>query len=1195
MAQYNSFDELLGNPMFAEFAKSNFGISDLSKVDVFDQSALLSAYRYSIHSEGHPELSADEKASADEIINGIPNEEAKNFAQNKLNKPYEELNASQKIFVAISMIERKKEAERLQQVQQEQPIAGGNDSDVKQNENNEQLLGDMKRIRSAYSDSNEQWLRWEKLNALKEMGVVEEDMPQVLDPVTTIDLLQKYEPTLSEKQTKEMTEKVTDKVLKNNELFDLLPPSVLAAMYDDLKEQTNKEKDKEKLEAITAKFDKVAGRMDELAEMAAKEKDLHFADVTNIADAYNGYNAMFVARYNDLMAEKENGETDDAKSLASEKLQNYQGCMEVAKGKIDEYDSVYNLSAVSAEKAEDLNARFEKMRETIAGVEITPEMAKLVSNFKFLDREYFTLDAEQLQTLQEKFPSKDFSAVKTYSMLNDAERGYLDEQGMLPKAEPQFIDANGNASDKWSEGAKVLPGSKLDKAILAAKQSVMLENLGTDTEITPEFLTQAVSEQLPKTLYSLHIVDQVSQGILENPDQYTKKEYLDRFIAELGNVEKPMAIGPTAYDAGLDNIVNQTGGYAERLAQRLGVDKDGKEVKNPNINVATKLFEPIESIDKNAKDRIAMKANGKQGYWKTVGKTFLSAATMSAAMRLVGTAAQSVTGLQVAAPAVGSIVGVSLTAYQIRKWNKERKAAGLGTGFKDFVKDRRMMMTVGTTALGCAATACMAFPGAQPVGIGLGLAAMAVGATNGAITAYKAARASGESKWKSILKAAGIVGASALGAFGGMKAADAAIDAYNQHNPNNEIFKHKEHVKVSDGTPETRETVIDRDALEADSRRYNEQYNISDRVHHGMSHDEYLNAVDDYNKAHPEAQITNPDELLKGAYNSQNGRVYGPGYVAEHGLDPNVVKAVGNLINSDGSINPDAVKAWQGSDLWQESGLKNFVQGVNEPVETRPDLYPSRNPESTYSGVGMPTKEIVHEGTGPVYEDRLVDNSRPLGVAMVGVMGNVVTKQKTLKERVGSLLDRLIGKKKQEEQKQDVILPKKQEEEKKQDVIPPKKQEEELRPIEVDGDDKKKYKKPTIQIMALDEGLLKMEYRCIYGTRPNKKEFEVYKAMVTAELNRAKQNGEVKTDVTMETYLKDRAEKFEEQIKQALNGKEDTPKNRGYVIREARKTMKSKFDGSNETYPTLKHLSLSVPAPKTQTPVRARDAGGKVK
>ena len=182
-----------------------------------------------------------------------------------------------------------------------------------------------------------------------------------------------------------------------------------------------------------------------------------------------------------------------------------------------------------------------------------------------------------------------------------------------------------------------------------------------------------------------------------------------------------------------------------------------------------------------------MKQSGKQGYWKTVGKTFLSAATMSAAMRVVGTAAQTASGVAWAGAGIGSVIGIGLTAYQIHKWNKQRKEAGLGTGFKDFIKDRRMVMTVATTALGCAATACMAVPGMQPVGIIVGGAAMVVGATNGAITAYKAARASGESKWKSILKAAGVVGASALGAFTGMKAADAGIDAYNRYDPDNGI------------------------------------------------------------------------------------------------------------------------------------------------------------------------------------------------------------------------------------------------------------------------------------------------------------------------------------------------------------------------------------------------------------------------
>ena len=887
---------------------------------------------------------------------------------------------------------------------------GDNGGDDKADEKEEYMLG---RIRSAYSDCNEQWIRWEKLSALKSMGVVKEEIPPMGDVEATVDLMLKYEPNLSKKEAQEMTARVTEKIVSDDQLLESAPPSVLASMYTDFSEEAKNEKDEEKRNAVYAKLNRVAVRIDDLTAMVAKERELYFADVTNIADVYDGYNKMFAARYNDLLDEASNGTTDEAKVSAGEKLQQQQEAARYVSSRMDEYDHTYSLDGISAEKADDLDKRFDQMREAMSGVEITPETAQLVANFKFLNREYSALDNEQRASLQEKFPEKDFSAIESYDKLNSDELKHLSDNNLLPKAEPQFVDQDGNQSDKWSEGAKVIPGSKLDKAITAAKQSVMLQNLGTDTEITPEFLQQELCAQLPKTLYSLHVTDLVSQGAVERVDQFTNPVYLERFMQDLGNLDKTMAIGPHSFDAGLDNIVNQTGGYAQRLSQRLSKDSSGHDVAKPNLNVTTKLFEPIQSIDKNAKDRLTTTQTGKQGYFKNLAKTFVSAATMSAVMRVVGTAAQSATGVAWAGAGIGSVIGIATTAYQITQWNKQRKDAGLDTSFKSFVKDRRMMMTLGTTALGCVATGLMAVPGLQPAALVVGGAAMAVGAANGAITAYQAARASGEGKWKSCMKALGIVGAAGLGAFTGMKVADAGINAYNKYNPDNEIFQHKKEVKISDGTEGKQETVIDRDALEADSKRYNEQYNISDRVHHGMSHDDYMKAVDNYNAAHPDAPITNPDELLKHAYNAQNGRVYGPGYVAEHGLDPDVVNKVGHLISPDGSINPDAVKAWNGSDLWRQSGLQNFVQRVHESVDLRPDLYPNRTPESTYSDPNMPTKTIETPGTDPVYATKIIPNDRPLGFAMVGVLGNLVTKVKKLKNPIGSLLDavKTIGKK----------------------------------------------------------------------------------------------------------------------------------------------------------------------------------------
>ena len=888
---------------------------------------------------------------------------------------------------------------------------GGKDNGDKDNGEQEMEEVGKARIRSAYSDANEQWLDYLKLSTMKEMGVFDEEVPAIDDIEGTIDMMHKYEPKLSEAQVAELNDKVTDKILNDGALFELTPPTVLAEMYEGFKQKAVNAQDEETRNDAATKLDKVAKRIDDLTAMVATEKDLYFADVTNIADTKRGYDRMFAVRYPDLMDAATNGETDDIKTDASNKLQDMQTARGVVDSKMAAYDELWNLNSITAEKADDVDKRFEDIRKKMEGIEIDDETAKLVSNFKFLNHDAAALDAEQLAALQEQFPDRDFSKTDSYSKLAADEMQALQAGNLLPQPEPQFVDADGNQSHEWSEGAKVIPGSKLDKAITAAKQTVLLQNLGTSDEITPEFLQKEVSEQLPKTLYSLHVVDQANRGIAEKPDQFTNLSYFDDFRRNLGNIERPMAIGPTSYDAGLDNIVNQTGGYADRLVDRLKYDKDGKEVENPNLKVTTKLFEPIQSIDKRAKDRVVSddKAQGKQHYFRNLAKTALSAFTISAAMRVVGTAAQSVTGLAWMAGGLSAAVGVATTSMQIIAWNKQRKAAGKETGFKAMCKDRRMLMTMGTTALGVAAVTCMAVPGLQGVGAVLGGASMIMGGTNSAMTAYKAARDSGDSKIKSLLKASGMLLAAGLGAWGGRAAADAGINYYNQHNPDNNIFRHKEERITDPGTPDEKRTVVDRDALEADSKRYNEQYNISDRVHHGMSHDDYIKAVEQYNSTHPDNPIINPDEMLKHAYNAQGGRVYGPGYIQEHGLDPDVVSKVGHLINTDGTINDDAVRAFQGSDLWKQSGLQNFVYRVGEDVELRPDLYPTRTPESTYSDTMMPMKDEIIPGRDPTIGQVPVDNIRPEGVAMFGVLGNIVTFGKKLKDRVGSLKDKVVG------------------------------------------------------------------------------------------------------------------------------------------------------------------------------------------
>ena len=247
------------------------------------------------------------------------------------------------------------------------------------------------RIRSFNSDENEALLDMVKVDALHEMGVITDDDLNKLSKLpeeqvrNNINLLNDKLPKMSQQQLAEFEDKVTDRMLGNDELFALVPPTALAKAYTGLDAKIAQEQDDTKKQDLTAKKDKVGARMEQLTTMLAKNDhtfdDLYFADTTNIADVYEGYVKMYDAM------DKNWRSPNDGGPLAQQMRQGEYKLREV----YSQYREDYNLKNVTAKDADKLQKRYEDLNKQLSGIEIDENTAKLVSNFKFLDEQGLSL------------------------------------------------------------------------------------------------------------------------------------------------------------------------------------------------------------------------------------------------------------------------------------------------------------------------------------------------------------------------------------------------------------------------------------------------------------------------------------------------------------------------------------------------------------------------------------------------------------------------------------------------------------------------------------------------------------------------------------------------------------------------------------------------------------------------------------
>ena len=830
------------------------------------------------------------------------------------------------------------------------------------------------RVRSNYSDENQYLLDRIAMDVFLEMEIITPEQHDTSDAESTIKVLQAI-PELNEQQQRKFSALFIDKISNNADLLAMVPPLTLAYAYDELKKQRSENPDDTQ---IQSKFNRVAERIDALSTDFNTNVGFYYADPSNIADVYDGYKQMFNVRMPDVPLQKQ------------QEIRNNLTRLETL---IQTYDEKWGISDLRNVSAQTLANNYDILSDKLNNVNISDATLNDASKYKFLD--------------------KDNNPI------------------------PQFLDTQGNPNTDYKHGYSIDKNGRLQQIINLARQDIAMRNCATYDDSNDNLdYQQELDEQLMLKLFEIDTVDKVMQGASENPEQFTRPEFLEQFKKDLS--QNGGSISENGYQSAIDNQVNQVAGFVGRIKTKFG------RAKNKLSTFANKVFAPIRNIDKRANDRGESTTREdlrkkRIEFFIRILKGFGSAFLFSAAITVVATAAAATAGVSVAVAiaTIGVVSGIAMGALQIHKWRKKQQAAGKPTTLAELLKDKRMLASLGTTAL---ASIAMIFgaAGLAQAATALGFGALALGGTSNAISMYKDAKANGFSKTESLTWAIANAAAIAIGGITGRATANAGINEFNARNPENTIFQTRETTQEIRTTTETRtETVYTPEALENAQRIAEMWYQDNpDLLQQRVEMINQYNAangttIDPYRaivlNADAGAHVPNNMALhVDGGgieYSGGQHTVLTRQWAIDNGFSMDDISDLRNLFMADGSINPDGISA--------AMRIDPHVSAINEVGTVTAGNTPHYDgvlPQNTFDANGTPVHDVYANGESPFttqtttvlnHETINVDTYKPVNVpwtmGMFGLYNTAKEKAKKFKERAGALLDRINKGKKREE------------------------------------------------------------------------------------------------------------------------------------------------------------------------------------
>ena len=827
------------------------------------------------------------------------------------------------------------------------------------------------RIYSLNSDANQMKFDVITLGVYQAMGLVNANLDvNNMTPsqiATEIDRVK-----LTNEQKTEYAARFVDATLSDMSLFESVPPSVLADAYTATRTAIAGATDEQTKATLNQRFATLATRIDFLIENFSSQMNYWYVNPSNLMDVHDGYVKMFDVRQPDLaVSPNQNQATQEYNKRINDKITDSREKLSAA---IKEYDELYHLTQLNPDNAEELKQRWIDLKTRLAGLEVTPETLAVAAKYQFKD-----------------------------------------ENG---NPIPQFLDENNQPSLEYRDGYKLDPNGRLAQVLNLSRNDVVMENVADlGKKVEDMNLSDMLNEEVPWTFSEISIPDEVAQGIAQAPNRMQDEAYVQRLWDDIKT--NGGSISDKGYQAALDAHVNNAAGFATRLGQKVGTDKD----------VVYMPFEAVQDIDKLASTRTEKEgAEGRKkkvGFFKRMAKNFGMAAAVSAGLTFIGKA----TGIAWAGAAVGTTIGVGNMIYQGFKWRKEQKKAGKPHGLKDFLKDKRNWGPAVATGLGIAATISLA-TGNPELAMGFGLGAVAAGTGSSAAMVYKDAINAGYTRGQALAGAIGVGASGILGAWAGNAAMNGLVN-YVNNNTDSTLFKHGETVQTSHEETRTTqhteyETSIQRQYADGviDS---NERLMLEHNWETQASYDARIDGLMDAGLSHDDAVRY----LL--AFHDATDHNLGPGYFDSIGMSPENLTALRNSINGTQiNLTPESLAAFEHfnphisaiNQVGYVPGApvdfqlpSNAMYDANGVLVQGNELYTTYAEHSTpiYNDVTITTpvttygtETVLVPGTETIFTPN--ELAFPAGIGTFGIYeprvvpDNYVTR---LRERAGALADRI--------------------------------------------------------------------------------------------------------------------------------------------------------------------------------------------
>ena len=620
------------------------------------------------------------------------------------------------------------------------------------------------------------------------------------------------------KDIKQYKQVLANKLLDNNQ-ERVLTPELACEANEVLTQQV---KDEPKNMEAQAKLAKTINVMNNLADDFIQKRGYFLLDITNVADAYDGYNRMFNLRLKQLdeqkkkltKAAKKDEQSAQLLQVIENNIKTYEKCLKDLDTLMKPYDERWNIP----DGKNPYNSAV-KMNDRAR------QCVKVLDNIK-PDKQ--TLGAETLQMLS-RFKFKG-------------------TEGNLP----QFYDPKNpdTKSDSWREGLEVIPNSRLATVLQLVKNDILMTELNSDEKISKEDLTQKFKDGIGEKLFAIYNSEEKIAGVAENPRKFVepeKEKYLTEFMTKLNNPEAPLAISDTGYVAAMEVQANNAEVYCNRVSKKIGA--------NNSEFIRGVITDQMQQIDRRAPLHNAANNVRRQSLRRNLFGTALGAGLAYTGARVftniaaTGGASLAVSTTAATITAVG--VGIGVTALQYIAKRKEAKANGdRHYNLQKFLKDKKVLAAIGASTLGAAAVVFAKINAPETLVAGAAIGSFGLGVGLRFAQPYKDMRLKGHSRLSALAmgacSAAATLGAGALG----------RAHALNNISPVERL--------VPDGQKaEITHTKTYDDAINAKS----EIWNNSDGIHHGARYTaDGLNPSESvYHKS------GNYDTILKNVQDSMNG------------------------------------------------------------------------------------------------------------------------------------------------------------------------------------------------------------------------------------------------------------------------------------------------------------------------------------